>query len=376
MKILRLFIMTSLVLVLKTAGVTSVAAQSIEVQYIQLIGTGPTQAVFEVWVRKTSDEAIPLKLASLKTVFNYTTATLSSGSVTFNLAMSTLAAPTSAQLGYITTQLKVRQDQSPATEASSVVLTSAFQLFGTMTVTSASAITYPLTLTPSSGGNPSLQAIVYYNNSASSTALALSTSTITVANGSQFILPIKLTTFSAEQYNTTASKLDWTTTSEENSDFFGIERSEDGINWSEIGIVKAAGNSSEILEYRFIDNKLPLSRTRDQVFYYRLRMTDLDGKFSYSDIRGVNFSRKSDLGVSIYPNPTAELINVDLSGLDTEAGDINLSLYDNSARQVLSKKIIGNGIELIDVSNLPTGTYNVFVQQGDIRYQKSVIKID
>ena len=84
----------------------------------------------------------------------------------------------------------------------------------------------------------------------------------------------------------------------------------------------------------------------------------------------------SDIIINFYPNPTTHTINVDLSGMDLESGDINLTVYDNSARQVLSKKIIGNGIELIDVSNLPAGTYNVLVQQGDIRFQKSIIKIN
>lgn len=198
-----------------------------------------------------------------------------------------------------------------------------------------------------------------------------------IVMGPQFApLPVKLTTFSAEQYGASASMLNWSTSSEINSDFFGIERSEDGITWTTIGNVRAAGNSSSKLEYSYIDNKLPLNRNKNQIFYYRLRMTDLDGKFEYSDVRGVNFNRTSDWAVSIYPNPTADLINVDLTGLDLGAGDINLSVYDNVARQVISKKIIGNGIELIDVTQLPAGSYNVTVNQGNINHRQTIIKID
>jgi len=188
-------------------------------------------------------------------------------------------------------------------------------------------------------------------------------------------LPVKLTTFSAEQHGDRASKLDWTTTSEENSDFFGIERSVDGINWSNIGRVKAAGNSNEKLTYQYIDSNLPLTRSKEQIFYYRLKMTDLDGKFEYSDIRGVNFTRSSEVGIQIYPNPTTDLINVDLSGFDLEAGDLHLGVYDNVGRRVIDKKILGNGIELIDVSGLPGGTYNVSISQGQKTFNKNIIKL-
>jgi len=189
-------------------------------------------------------------------------------------------------------------------------------------------------------------------------------------------LPVKLTTFSAEQCGDRASKLDWTTSSEENSDYFGIERSEDGISWTTIGNVRAAGNSSSKLEYSYIDNKLPLTRSKEQIFYYRLRMTDLDGKFEYSDIRGVNFTRSAEVDIQIYPNPTSDLINVDLSGFDLEAGDIHLGVYDNSGRKLMAKKILGNGIELLDVSHLPAATYQVAVEQGNIHHRQTIIKID
>ena len=192
-----------------------------------------------------------------------------------------------------------------------------------------------------------------------------------------FPLPIKLTTFSAEQYKERASKLNWSTSSEINSDFFGVERSEDGVNWSNIGRVRAAGNSNETLKYEYIDNSLPLNRSKEQIFYYRLKMTDLDGKYEYSDIRGVNFQRTATTtSISIYPNPSTDRINVDLSGMDLNNGDIVLSVFDMKGQQMIRKNIIGNGLELIDVNQLPAATYNVLVQQKDKVFQQRIIKID
>jgi len=112
-------------------------------------------------------------------------------------------------------------------------------------------------------------------------------------------LPAKLSVFSAEQYSASASKLNWTTSFGQSVDYFDIERSDDGMNWSNIGSVKASENSNSELEYSYIDNNLPLTRSKEQIFYYRLRMTDLDGKFEYSDIRGVNFTRSAEVDIQI-----------------------------------------------------------------------------
>ncbi|MBK8349975.1 MAG: T9SS type A sorting domain-containing protein [Saprospiraceae bacterium] len=191
------------------------------------------------------------------------------------------------------------------------------------------------------------------------------------------VLPVKLSIFSAEQYKERASKLNWSTSSEINSDFFGVERSEDGVNWSNIGRVRAAGNSNETLKYEYIDNSLPLNRSKEQIFYYRLKMTDLDGKYEYSDIRGVNFQRTATTtSISIYPNPSTDRINVDLSGMDLNNGEIVLSVFDMKGQQMIRKNIIGNGLELIDVNQLPAATYNVVVQQKDKVFQQRIIKID
>lgn len=190
------------------------------------------------------------------------------------------------------------------------------------------------------------------------------------------VLPITIKTFEVTKFSSKSARLFWLTTLEINSDFFGIERSKDGNNWETIGRVAAAGNSSKELAYDFIDDNLPLIRTKEQVFYYRLRMTDLDGQYKYSDVRGINFGKLSEGVVTIYPNPTVEHINVDLSGMDMDAGNVDLFVYDMTGRQMIKKSIIGNGIELIDVSQLPANTYNVVVKQGDTAYQQRVIKID
>jgi len=189
-------------------------------------------------------------------------------------------------------------------------------------------------------------------------------------------LPIKLRTFSAIKDGNRSSKLNWVSSSEVNSDYFGVERSKDGNTWEAIGRVNAAGNSNTDLAYEYFDRNLPMSRNRDNIYYYRLKLTDQDGYFKYSDIRGVNFGKVSGDVISIYPNPTYEVINVDLSDMDMLEGDIHLSVFDNAGRSMIQKNITGNGIELIEVNQYPAGTYNVMVKQGDTVHQKKIIKIN
>lgn len=191
-----------------------------------------------------------------------------------------------------------------------------------------------------------------------------------------FPLPIKLRSFSAVKEGERASRLDWVSSSEINSDYFGIERSQDGSIWENIGQVQAAGDSNEDIVYQYIDRKLPNFRNGNNIFYYRLKMTDLDGKFKYSDVRGVNFGKSSESTFSVYPNPTTQLVNVDLSGLDLADGEVTLAVYDMNGRSLINKSILGNGIELIEMHQYPAGTYNVVVQQGDNLQHKKIIKID
>lgn len=198
-----------------------------------------------------------------------------------------------------------------------------------------------------------------------------------VITGPQFgPLPISIKSFDAIKHSASSAKLDWTTSKEVNSDYFGIERSIDGSTWDEIARVKAAGDSNVDIAYDYIDDRLPLSRTNGQVFYYRLRMTDLDGAFKYSDVRGVNFDKQALGPISIYPNPTTEIVNIDLSEVVMEDGDVYVSVYDMSGRLVMTKQIIGSGIELIKVDQLPSDAYNFIIRQGELIHQQRVIKID
>lgn len=191
------------------------------------------------------------------------------------------------------------------------------------------------------------------------------------------LLPIHIKTFSATKDGDRNARLDWSTSLEINSAYFGIERSTDGNTWEAISKVAAAGNSNTEQFYTYTDRELPLNRSKDQIFYYRLQLVDLDGWYKYSDIRGVNFGKENtNKVISLYPNPAVQMVNLDLSGMDLESGAIHLRVTDMQGRNMIDKTILGNGIEPIEVTQLPAGTYNVAVSQGANLYQKQFIKIE
>ena len=111
-----------------------------------------------------------------------------------------------------------------------------------------------------------------------STAYTASTANIAAANAAG-ILPIELTSFtvSATEYGYT---FNWVTASEVENDYFTLEFSEDGEEFIPIDYVSGAGTTSETTEYEYVwDVKL----TAD-ILYFRLKQTDYNGEFTYSDI--------------------------------------------------------------------------------------------
>jgi hypothetical protein len=128
------------------------------------------------------------------------------------------------------------------------------------------------------------------------TALTQSGANSSIPNGTLFrftspsvALPIELTQFtvkSEQRFNI----LSWTTESEHNNDYFNIEKTLDGETFENIGYIKGAGNSTYPTTYLFTD----YNSNRD-INYYRLKQTDLDGKFTYSDLISIDTRIKAKI---------------------------------------------------------------------------------
>lgn len=171
-----------------------------------------------------------------------------------------------------------------------------------------------------------------------------------------YILPITLTNFNG-WYNGSMNELHWETYSEVNSDFFSIEKSIDGNVFSSIGVVDAQGFSSAIHNYVFYDEH-PV----DGIQYYRLRMTDKDGTFVYSNIIAIETDGKNVASIFIYPNPVQNNLHAQIvSAAETQ---IRITIYDllgNAITDFSQAVQVGINTLNINTSTLARGNYMLTV---------------
>lgn len=122
-------------------------------------------------------------------------------------------------------------------------------------------------------------------------------------------LPVKLLSFTGSSVPK-GNLLSWTTASEQNTCCYGVQRSSNGSQFSQIGIVKAHGNSNNLQSYSYAD-----SLVNTPTFYYRLKQIDTDGKFTYSSIIRIEGTNQEVQEVIVYPNPaTTTDIHIITSG--------------------------------------------------------------
>jgi hypothetical protein len=115
------------------------------------------------------------------------------------------------------------------------------------------------------------------------------------------VLPLQLLSFDAQSAGS-VNALTWTTTREVGVSDFVVERSSDGVQFRSIGDRVAQQGFSDDNDYSFTDS-LPTPTS-----FYRLKMTDLDGTFSYSPVKEVNSAVA--VSVSCYPNPVVNSVNI------------------------------------------------------------------
>ncbi len=186
-------------------------------------------------------------------------------------------------------------------------------------------------------------------------------------------LPVKLASFTATLNNNIKADLKWTTASEMNVSHFVIERSIDGINFSDAGIVFAAGNTSGNVNYSFTDNLAALGAT---VIWYRLRSVDMDEKTELSATKMIRISTKNEtaLSLTVYPNPAKQDLRVTIP-----ANWQNKKLvYEMIAisGQVVSRvqSASSSQTETLNVQSLAPGIYYVRVACEGQMIQQKIIK--
>ncbi len=175
-------------------------------------------------------------------------------------------------------------------------------------------------------------------------------------------LVIKLLEFDAYRYEDRSAKLSWTAIVDEESDFFDIERSTDGISWALVSSQPILIKNKDINNFYYTDKEVYSPEGDVKLFYYRLRMVNTDGSYSYSPIREVRFDARSVSreGVAkVFPNPVNQVMNVSLPGNMEDYSTLEMALTKSTGQSVLHEKYEEDlpGSLSYDVSALPAGTY-------------------
>jgi len=169
------------------------------------------------------------------------------------------------------------------------------------------------------------------------------------------ILPLELLAFDARP-SAAYNALSWTTTREMNTRDFTIERSLDGVRFEAIGTVAAAGNYSGDNQYSFTDKQPEAG-----VSYYRLKMTDIDGAYTWSDVKKIGSS--AAVTINCYPNPVIDQVNIRIN--DATASGYLYSLVTLDGKMIYSGKIAaGNSLQQVslNVSGVAKGILLIRVQ--------------
>jgi hypothetical protein len=145
--------------------------------------------------------------------------------------------------------------------------------------------------------------------------------------------------------------LEWATASEENFDFFNLERSENGVEFKSIRSEPGAGGKGKLTKYSYTDYLEKSGR-----YYYRLKSVDLDRTFEYSKIISVTTQGFEEAGFIVYPNPA---ITEDLFYVNSSIAQSQLMLLDALGKSYVVANIKAGKNEIPLDHSIPNGMYFV-----------------
>jgi hypothetical protein len=193
-----------------------------------------------------------------------------------------------------------------------------------------------------------------------------------VAQSPNTTLPVEWLSFNAK-VNERSVQLVWATASEDENKGFEVYRADDSNNFNKIGWVNGGGNSSSVLNYSFLDDKVQ----KDIMYYYRLNQIDMDGTVNYSPIVAVKLN-SSKIKVALFPNPITEITQLHYE-LE-ENSTINISLVNPIGEEVRTIKSGTQeaGLHSLSINpnslNLANGLYTIrLVVNGQASFYKLII---
>ncbi|TND09441.1 MAG: hypothetical protein FD123_1247 [Bacteroidetes bacterium] len=186
------------------------------------------------------------------------------------------------------------------------------------------------------------------------------------ATGGSNPLPVELLSFTAGP-GTGQVDLDWVTATEVNNDFFTVERSNGMALFEAIATVDGAGNSSASIHYAIADYA-PLEGDS----YYRLRQTDFDGHFSYSQPVHVRFEPASATAFLLYPNPSCGPVLLAFPGTGN-SWHAALHISDPAGKIIFKTPVLPPEQHDMILPALAPGIYVVTIETASSRQSQKLI---
>ena len=183
-------------------------------------------------------------------------------------------------------------------------------------------------------------------------------------------LPVALESFSGKG-EPHGNLLSWVTSSEQNTEEFNIERSENGRDhWERIGSLSATGFSTEKQTYQFIDRGI-----KGSDYYYKLQIVDFDGQEEISNMIYVKRAVNPTLAIQVYPNPMSHFITIEMNSAIEQSATIKLT--NTTGQLMLEEKVIlkkGINQHTVKTASLSGGLYWLIFNDGANQVTQKVIK--
>jgi hypothetical protein len=183
------------------------------------------------------------------------------------------------------------------------------------------------------------------------------------------VLPVQMLYFNGELTSDIAAKLSWATATEKNADYYLIEKSTDGVHYTELTKTQAVGNSTTLSNYTVYDKYLSKGLN-----YYKLTEFDKNGIPSFFGYATVSNNAALEI-FNIFPNPAQDAITLNLKNFAVPV--IGYELYNSQGELVKTENISltnGDALYNLDLSYLEKGLYFVKLTGTESVLRKTFIK--
>ena len=170
--------------------------------------------------------------------------------------------------------------------------------------------------------------------------------------------------FTAISFGKTTT-FNWATSNEINVKDFDLQKSDDGVSFQSINKTLAQNNTSN--SYSYTDGS-----SAKEVVYYRLKMNDADGRFTYSNIIKVKIGQ-DNCNIKVYPNPVQNMLSIEHN---PATKNTIINIFSADGKMVLHKSVTTGQIKtILEVAPLKPGNYTVSIFDGITNITSGFIKL-